>query len=506
MSPASSSFQKVHQYSLTKAWKSLVFPTIKLTNLLSLFLKAGLALCTFFIISLFFYLSLSLYSHNYHHSPSLHLHHFTISHSSSTFENNESTNISHIVFGIGGSTKTWQNRRHYTELWWQPNVTRGFMWLELPIPSKEMWPETLPPYKVSGNTTSFKYTHMAGSRSAIRLARILKETFQLGLENVRWFVMGDDDTVFFTENLVTVLAKYDHNEMYYIGGNSESVEQNVALTYDMAYGGGGFAISYPLAAALVKILDGCINRYAALFGSDQKVQACISEIGVQLTKELGFHQTDIRGNLYGLLAAHPMAPLVSLHHLDAVNPLFFDMTQVESLKKLVSTYKMDPGRTLQKSVCYDLIQNWTISVSWGYNVELYRSLQMPNELQTPFKTFKTWRGNDDPFTFNTRLVSLNPCERPLVFYLDRIEDVGLGEWTQSSYKIYEDVLFKEFNCSVPAVKVQYINVTASYFKPELWKKAPRRQCCNIIEGTDEANNVVQVEIRGCHHFESATPP
>ncbi|TKY45354.1 DNA polymerase eta [Spatholobus suberectus] len=307
------------------------------------------------------------------------------------------------------------------------------MWLELPIPSKEMWPETLPPYKVSGNTTSFKYTHMAGSRSAIRLARILKETFQLGLENVRWFVMGDDDTVFFTENLVTVLAKYDHNEMYYIGGNSESVEQNVALTYDMAYGGGGFAISYPLAGGASEDFDGCINRYATLFGSDQKVQACISEIGVQLTKELGFHQ-------------------------------------VESLKKLVSTYKMDPGRTLQKSVCYDLIQNWTISVSWGYNVELYRSLQMPNELQTPFKTFKTWRGNDDPFTFNTRLVSLNPCERPLVFYLDRLEDVGLGEWTQSSYKIYEDVLFKKFNCSVLAVKVQYINVTASYFKPELWKK------------------------------------
>ncbi|CAB4284565.1 unnamed protein product [Prunus armeniaca] len=74
-------------------------------------------------------------------------------------------------------------------------------------------------------------------------------------ELVRWFVIGDDDTVFCTHNLVTVLAKYDHNQMYYIGGTSESVDQVVIHLYSMAYGGGGFAVSYPLAAELVKILD-----------------------------------------------------------------------------------------------------------------------------------------------------------------------------------------------------------------------------------------------------------
>ncbi|EXB36740.1 hypothetical protein L484_016992 [Morus notabilis] len=39
------------------------------------------------------------------------------------------------------------------------------------------------------------------------------------LENVRWFVMADDNTVFFIDNLATVLGKYDHNQMYYIGEN-----------------------------------------------------------------------------------------------------------------------------------------------------------------------------------------------------------------------------------------------------------------------------------------------
>ncbi|GMY14497.1 hypothetical protein FCV25MIE_09736 [Fagus crenata] len=202
----------------------------------------------------------------------------------------EKTNISHIVFGIAGSTKTWNKRQNYSELWWKPNITRGFVWLDEKPPNNVTWAKTSPPYKVSGNISRFKYTCWYGSRSAIRLARIVKESFELGLENVRWFVMGDDDTVFFTENLVTVLSKYDHNQMYYVGGNSESVEQDVIFSYTMAYGGGGFAISYPLAAQLVRILDACIDRYSSLYGSDQKIQSCLSEIGVPLTKELGFHQ------------------------------------------------------------------------------------------------------------------------------------------------------------------------------------------------------------------------
>lgn len=102
--------------------------------------------------------------------------------------------------------------------------------------------------------------------------------------------MGDDDTVFFPENLVRVLSKYDHREMYYIGGSSESVEQDVMHGYETAFGGGGFAVSYGLACELVGILDGCINRYHNYYGSDEKVSACVAELGVPLTKEPGFHQ------------------------------------------------------------------------------------------------------------------------------------------------------------------------------------------------------------------------
>ncbi|CAB4284563.1 unnamed protein product [Prunus armeniaca] len=244
------------------------------------------------------------------------------------------------------------------------------------------WTETVPPYKVSEDTSRFKYSCWYGSRSAVRIARIVKESFELGSPNVRWFVMGDDDTVFFTDNLVSVLAKYDHNQMYYIGGNSESVEQDVIHSYTMAYGGGGFAISYPLAAELVKILDGCIDRYDKFYGSDQKIQGCLSEIGVPVTKELGFHQLDIRGSPYGLLAAHPVAPLVSLHHFDYFESIFPNLTQIDSVEKLVSGYEVDPSRILQQSFCYDLNRNWSVSVSWGYTVQLYPFLVTSKKLET----------------------------------------------------------------------------------------------------------------------------
>ncbi|KAL5549849.1 hypothetical protein UlMin_000025 [Ulmus minor] len=479
-----------------KFWKFVVLPTIKPSDLFSLFLKSTLTLCFLASIPLFLFFAFShTHSHfcpKYHNKLDDHYQNPPIS-----------TNISHILFGIGASAKSWNKRRHYSELWWKPNVTRGFVWLdETP---KTPWPPTSPPYKISANTSHFKYSCWYGSRSAIRIARIVKESFELGMENVRWFVMGDDDTAFFTENLVSVLGKYDHEEMYYIGGNSESVEQDVIHSYDMAYGGGGFAISYPLAAELVRVLDACIDRYEGFYGSDQKVQGCLTEIGVPLTKHIGFHQIDIRGDPYGLLAAHPLAPLVSLHHLDYVQPLFPRLTRIDSLHKLMSAYEADPGRTLQRSFCYDLRRNWTVSVSWGYTVQLYPSFVTIKKLDAALLTFKSWRTwRKEPFTFDTRPVSPDPCERPIVYFLDRVEKNSEGE-TLSTYKRYQEKSKKE--CERVgygnAVAVQSFKVSATKFNPNLWNKAPRRQCCQIINA--EQNAVLQLHIRPCNRFESSMP-
>lgn len=85
---------------------------------------------------------------------------------------------------------------------------------------------------------------------------------RFNLSSVEWFVMGDDDTIFFTDNLVRMLSKYDPTQMLYIGSQSESHRQNTEFSYGMAFGGGGFAISLPLAKALSKMQDDCLHRYS----------------------------------------------------------------------------------------------------------------------------------------------------------------------------------------------------------------------------------------------------
>ena len=201
----------------------------------------------------------------------------------------EKTNLSHIVFGIASSAKLWNKRKQYISLWWRPNEMRGNVWLDKHV-KVEPNDNGLPHLRISSDTSKFKYKHKEGHRSAIRITSIVSETLRLGMKNARWFVMGDDDTFFVPDNLVKVLQKYDHNSYYYIGSTSESHLQNIDFSYNMAYGGGGFAISYPLAMALEKMQDKCIQRYPGLYGSDDRIQACMAELGVPLTKEKGFHQ------------------------------------------------------------------------------------------------------------------------------------------------------------------------------------------------------------------------
>ncbi|XP_020977516.1 uncharacterized protein LOC107635055 isoform X2 [Arachis ipaensis] len=345
------------------------------------------------------------------------------------------TNLSHIVFGIGATSKFWNHRKQYIKLWWRPNVTRGNVWLDQKVQIEHGEDSLLPTLRVSSDTSKFKYNHPNGHRSGIRLSRIVSETVRLKMKNVRWFVMGDDDTVFVTENLVKVLQKYDHNEFYYIGSSSESHMQNIYFSYNMAFGGGGFAISYSLALALEKMQDRCIQRYPSLFGSDDRIQACMAELGVPLTKENGFHQFDLKGNLFGLLAAHPVTPLISLHHLDLVEPIFPNMTRVQALQRLKGPMKLDPYALMQQSICYDKTRVWTISVSWGYAVQIFRGIFLPRDVELPATTFSNWnrKADHNAFPFSTRPSNRNVCQKPFVFYFSNVTYDGSAEETISDY-------------------------------------------------------------------------
>ncbi|KAJ8768687.1 hypothetical protein K2173_023591 [Erythroxylum novogranatense] len=389
------------------------------------------------------------------------------------------TELKHIVFGIAASADLWEKRKEYVKVWWRPKETRGIVWMDRRVRVRKN--EDLPEIRVSADTSKFKYSNRQGHRSALRISRVVSETLKLGLKDVRWFVMGDDDTVFIVDNVVRILSKYDHRQFYYVGSSSESHLQNIYFSYAMAYGGGGFAISYPLAKELAKMQDRCIQRYPGLYGSDDRMQACMAELGVPLSREAGFHQYDVYGDLLGLLSAHPVTPLASLHHLDVVQPIFPRMNRARGLQHLFKSVNLDSASVMQQSICYDTTRYWSISVSWGFVVQVWRGVISPRELEMPSRTFLNWykRADYTAYAFNTRPVTKHPCSKPFIFYMyanryDRARKQTMG-------------IYHSYNTGSPVCRwkmdsPEKINSIVVLKKPDVhrWQKSPRRDCCRVL--------------------------
>ncbi|CAN0874930.1 hypothetical protein LINGRAHAP2_LOCUS10536 [Linum grandiflorum] len=380
------------------------------------------------------------------------------------------TELKHLVFGVAASADLWETRKEYVKVWWRSRYTRAIVWMDRPVVNSSSSFDGLPEIMISGDTSEFKYSNRQGHRSALRISRVVSETLKLGLKDVRWFVMGDDDTVFVPENVARILNKYDHHQYYYVGSSSESHIQNIYFSYNMAYGGGGFAISYPLALELAKVQDKCIQRYPGLYGSDDRIHACMAELGY-----------DVYGDLLGLLAAHPVAPLASLHHLDIVEPIFPGKSRVDALHQLFQSVRIDSASVIQQSICYDRDRYWSISVSWGYAVQVWRGVISPRELEVPTRTFQNWYRRSDytAYSFNTRPVTKHPCLQPFVFYmsttrLDRSRKKTLGVY----YRHKAPSPYCRWKMASPE-KINSIVVIKSP-DHQRWKKSPRRDCCRVL--------------------------
>uniref|UniRef100_A0A0A0LFI6 Uncharacterized protein n=1 Tax=Cucumis sativus TaxID=3659 RepID=A0A0A0LFI6_CUCSA len=141
--------------SIQNSLKPFKFFVLRPIDVFSPLLKAVLVLSVVASFSLFFYLTFS--DQNSTCRGCYNAHRYSNHRKMKAFDAGEQpTNISHLVFGIGGSVKTWNERRHYCELWWKKNVTRGFVWIE--EKPEFSWPESSPPYRVSDDTSKFNYT------------------------------------------------------------------------------------------------------------------------------------------------------------------------------------------------------------------------------------------------------------------------------------------------------------------------------------------------------------
>ena len=90
----------------------------------------------------------------------------------------------------------------------------------------------------------------------------------------------------------------------------------------------------------------------------------------------------------------------------------------------------------------------------------------------PLQTFKTWRSwKDGPFTFNTRPMSSDPCQKPSVFFMDKVTEVGKSG-SVTIYKRHEGTGGKCTREGINNVEVESITVSALKLDPEYWKSVP----------------------------------
>ncbi|XP_015169557.1 uncharacterized protein [Solanum tuberosum] len=412
------------------------------------------------------------------------------------------TNISHLVFGITSSSRTWKNRISYVESWWKPNITRGFVFLESFPKDHQLlpWPySSCPPFKVSEDTSRYKMYDKHPIQQTIRMARVVEETFKMENKSARWYIMAGDDTIFFIDNLVEVLSKYDHRKYFYVGMNSETHASNVAHSFNMAFGGGGYAFSYALVEAMVENLDICIKRYQTYYGGDHILQSCVADLGVSLTQEKGFHQIDLHGDISGFLSAHPQSPLISLHHLDYVDPIFPFMNHSQSLNHLMKVAKNGQfqSRLLQQSICYHKPKNWTFSISWGYSIQIYESIFPPSFIQIPLQTFIPWSKLYKPFfVFNTRLPNNNPCDAPHVLFFESIKNISSGSYnlvTNYTRRYSRKLPPCLSNGNHSANHISEIHVLSPMKKLD-WEGS-RRECCDVVYKAEM--NVTEIKLRDC---------
>eukprot|EP00271_Cylindrocystis_brebissonii_P006739 TRINITY_DN19528_c0_g1_i1.p1 TRINITY_DN19528_c0_g1~~TRINITY_DN19528_c0_g1_i1.p1 ORF type:complete len:581 (-),score=34.82 TRINITY_DN19528_c0_g1_i1:320-1936(-) len=431
-------------------------------------------------------------------------------------ETDRETGVEDLFFAITSSASSWQSRKRYVRAWWNSSKLRGGVWLDQMV---EEGDGDVPLLHLSSATKHMGYTG-EGTRDSLSRTRVILDAVRQSNSSVRWFVKGDDDTLFSPEGVAGILSKYDHTQMMFVGSHSETYSQNCFFSHEMAYGGGGFAFSRPLALALNLTLDSCMERHVDSWGADSRTSTCVAELGVALTVERGFHQCDLRGSLEGFLAAHPLSVFASLHHFDQVTPLFPGAADAPAgVEQLAGGIRADPIGFLQQSVCYDqeVGAEWTASIAWGFSVKVYDRVVRLADLLRMERSFVSQAGRTEPheFTMDTRnpeTSSNESCGFPFVLYCTGVTRAASGEVVSR----YERKLppggdvntcMKNVSrlLSLEVVRGRPMSIPSSS-QGRSTGSFLQRQCCDhltVQEGTNGTEGLVL--LRDCEEFELIAP-
>ncbi|KAI9219539.1 hypothetical protein BC828DRAFT_385940 [Blastocladiella britannica] len=174
----------------------------------------------------------------------------------------------------------------------------------------------------------------------VKWFRMLQALVASAPPSVAWFVLADDDTLFFPDTLLQTLASVTassgdpRSQFMYVGDVSEVPSQAERLGLGMAFGGGGAALSRPLAEAVAANTDQCLRLFQAEYGGDGRLAKCVGYVsdqmqqrnasGAHLTRVPAFNQFDLWGfrdpRLYVSARLARAAP-ATVHHYDGYAPL-----------------------------------------------------------------------------------------------------------------------------------------------------------------------------------------
>ncbi len=277
------------------------------------------------------------------------------------------TTASSVVFGFCSSEQTVKERVSYVQSWWQAQH-KGLLLVDHIPPGLPALPIGL---RLAAADNKWKFVS-AAERCAWSQVSDTHKAFP----QADWYVLGDDDTFFIPKALELALSKYDASKPWYIGAPSESGKQNYDLgiwllsngnqTGEFAFGGAGIILSQGLMQILIPSFEECLHNHDGMIGGDQRIGACVKVLspGTELTHFKGMHQVDSFQHNFDFLAlfeAHPVQPLISLHHLGD------NLPGLGTLFGLRPYSKRNPYGMLQQSVCYSK-QFGTLSIAAGLSV------------------------------------------------------------------------------------------------------------------------------------------
>ena len=204
----------------------------------------------------------------------------------------------------------------------------------------------------------------------------------------KWLLYIDDDTVFYWENLVSRLARYDSSKAFYIGTELESFANRHADNVRLAWGGAGTALSFPAAERVAQIVPECLRKYTKndqvfVWGSDYLLGLCANvELGIPFTVDWGLHQVEYRGNVAGMWESGQRG-LASYHHAlnDSWVTLFEGRSASEAFFLSLKSFRHLKDRWLTRAAWEIRSNDWqgldpsnsprTVLFTIGYSIVIF---------------------------------------------------------------------------------------------------------------------------------------